>query len=96
MEKTRVTHHTVKHFDKQLKVNSIIDGIHVEFWHDGYIQLYYKWEQAPTSGRLIEIDDLEAEIRRTTDEHTAFGINRTQTAKILKLRKAPQTLTIFP
>jgi len=62
------------------------DGIHVEFSHDGYIQLYYKWEQAPTSGRLIEMDYLEAEIRRTTEEHTALGINTTQTAKILKLQ----------
>jgi len=34
------------------------------------------------------MDDLEAEIRRTTEEHTALGINTTQTAKILKLRKA--------
>jgi len=32
------------------------------------------------------MDDLEAEIRRTTEEHTALGINTTQTAKILKLQ----------
>jgi len=62
------------------------DGIHLEFCHDGHLQLYYKWEQAPTSGRLIEMDDLESEIRRTTEEHTAQGINRTQTAKILRLQ----------
>ena len=33
------------------------------------------------------MDDLEAEIRRTTEYHTALGVNTTQTAKILKLRK---------
>jgi len=62
------------------------DGIHLEFCHDGHMQLYYKWEQAPTSGRLIDMDDIEREIRRTTEEHTAQGINRTQTAKIIKLQ----------
>ena len=78
---------------KQLQEgNSIIDGIHLQFCHDGHMQLYYKWEQAPTSGRLIDMDDIEREIRRTTEEHTAQGVNRTQTAKIIKLRRIFLTL----